>query len=323
MVEIETAAAPDSLLDVTELDVRFRVKRKGVLHAVKSVDLSLKNRRTMALVGESGSGKSTLARAIMQLVPLSAGKVRFDGFQLEELRGGQLRAARRGMQMVFQDPYRSLNGRVSIATALNEPLRFQTDLPRRDRDARARELLDSVGLPARVIDSYPRELSGGQRQRVGIARAIAADPALVIADEAVSALDVSTQNQILELFRRLQSEYGLAYLFISHDLAVVRHMADDVAIMYLGHIVEKGPTASVYKAPKHPYTEALLSGAMLGQETERPRIVLRGEQPDPLTPPKGCAFSTRCPYVMPVCREVEPALRQQEDGTAVACHLFE
>jgi peptide/nickel transport system ATP-binding protein len=316
------------LLEIEDLHVTFGspgLRGRGrVLRAVNGVSLQIGRGQTVGLVGESGSGKSTLGRAVLRLVPVSGGRVTLDGRDITALRGRELRAARRQMQMVFQDPYSSLDPSSVIGDSIAEPLREHDGLSRSAAGVRVRELLEVVGLPAGHADRYPHEFSGGQRQRIAIARAVALNPSLVVCDEAVSALDVSTQNQVINLLEDLRTQFGLSYLFIAHDLAVVRHIAHEVAVMYLGHLVETGPTDRVYDAPAHPYTQALLS-AIPASHPRRAgtgkRAALSGDLPDPANPPRGCAFVTRCPSALDICREVAPATTPVEGGGAVACHL--
>ncbi|BDB62928.1 MULTISPECIES: ABC transporter ATP-binding protein [Rhodococcus] len=317
------------LLTVRGLRVEFPVgrrmsRRKQLVRAVDEVDFDIFPGETFALVGESGSGKSTTARGILRLVDVAEGTVVLDGVDVTALSRSDLRSARRHMQMVFQDPYSSLDPSHTVGDAIAEPLQVHTDLTEDERRRKVGRLLEQVGLRAEHADRYPYEFSGGQRQRIAIARAIAVEPKLVIADEAVSALDVSTQNQVVALLEQLSAELGIAYLFIAHDLAVVRHIAHTTAVMYLGRIVEWGPTERLFTEPAHPYTQALLSAVPVpdpARQRRRERIRLSGELPDPANPPAGCAFSTRCPLVMPVCRESRPAVTEVAGGGQVACHL--
>ena len=324
-----------SLLEVRGLKVHFPIKKGIVLErtvghvrAVDGVDLSVEKGRTLGVVGESGCGKSTLGRAILQLEPITEGSVVFDGTDLSELGGKDLRAMRKRMQMVFQDPLASLDPRQSVASVLSEPLR--THGIKGPYDARVRELLDLVGLPATAANRYPHEFSGGQRQRVGIARAIALNPELIIADEPVSALDVSIQAQVVNLLEELQERLGLTYVVIAHDLAVVRHISDDIAVMYLGAVVEVSPSEGLYDEPLHPYTRSLLSAIPIPDpevEDTRERILLRGDIPSAAAPPPGCRFHTRCPWRQPTrCHDEVPVLRPLEGGDpghTVACHWAE
>ncbi|MGG5819491.1 ABC transporter ATP-binding protein [Falsiroseomonas sp. HW251] len=314
------------LLDARGLSKRFPVlggafglTQVGEVRAVEEVDLTIHSGEVLGLVGESGCGKSTLGRLLIRLIEPSAGQVLFEGQDLAAARGNRLRQLRRRMQMVFQDPFGSLNPRMRVAETVAEPLRL-AGVGRVERRARAEALLAQVGLPAEAAHRYPHQFSGGQRQRIGVARALALDPALVICDEPVSALDVSVQAQVVNLLRDLQRARGLAYLFISHDLRVVRHIADRVAVMYLGRIVESGPKRATFQAPLHPYTRALLAAAPVprpgGRAAEEP---LAGEIPSPLAPPSGCGFHPRCPIAMARCREERPVLSGGE--RQVACHL--
>jgi oligopeptide transport system ATP-binding protein len=323
-----TATAP--LLSVRGLAKHFPV-RSGVLRrtvgqvrAVDGVDLEIQPGQTLGLVGESGSGKSTTARLITRLIEPSGGEINFDGTDLGPLSSSELRAVRRRIQMVFQDPYASLSPRLTVAQIVGEPLRVHRLASGADLDARVVELLGQVGLDASGLDRYPHEFSGGQRQRIAVARALAVGPDLVVCDEPVSALDVSIQSQVINLLADLQAEQGLAYLFISHDLSVVRHVSDRIAVMYLGRIVEEGPAEAVHDHPTHPYTQALLSAIPVPdpvRQRSRRRIVLQGDVPSPLDPPAGCHFHPRCPYVMDVCRSEDPPAFALPDGGRVHCHL--
>ncbi|MDT0344289.1 ABC transporter ATP-binding protein [Streptomyces litchfieldiae] len=325
-------APPQPLLEARGLTKSFRVPRSpsgsNRLRALDGVDLTVGRGETLGLVGESGCGKSTLARVLLMLERPDAGTVRFDGTDPFALRGKELLAWRRKVQMVFQDPFASLNPRLNAADLIGEPWRSHPGLvPRQERGKRVRELLEMVGLRASDADRYPQEFSGGQRQRIGIARALALNPEVIVCDEPVSALDLSVQAQVLNLLTDLQAELGVAYVFISHDLSVVRHVADRVAVMYLGRVVESGPAEEVFTAPRHPYTAALLSAAPSLAGTggpERPqRIVLSGEVPSPVDPPSGCRFRTRCWQAVDICAEVVPAEQPAPgDGSHLAaCHL--
>ncbi len=321
------------MLTVEGLQVHFPITKGvlfdrvvGAVRAVDGVDLQIANGTTLGLVGESGCGKSTVGKAILRLVPITAGTVRYDDIELSALEGDALRTARRHVQMIFQDPYASLDPRQNVESILTEPIRTHALRTGAAAGQRVRELLDAVGLPRTAVGRYPHEFSGGQRQRIGIARALAAEPSLIIADEPVSALDVSIQAQVVNLLADLQEQLGLTYLFISHDLAVVRHIADDVAVMYLGGIVETAPSDLLYATPLHPYTLALLSAVPIPDpviEDSRRRTVLQGDLPSPANPPSGCRFHTRCVYAQDRCSAERPPLREVEPGHLVACHFAE
>jgi oligopeptide/dipeptide ABC transporter ATP-binding protein len=273
-------------------------------------------------VGESGCGKSTLARLVLRLIEPDAGEVRFDGEDVLAARRARLRQLRRRMQVIFQDPYASLNPRMPVGEAIGEGLRIHGLGTAREREARVAELLETVGLRAEHAARYPHEFSGGQRQRIGIARALALSPDLIVADEPVSSLDVSIQAQILNLLCDLRERFGIAYLFISHDLRVVRHLSERVAVMYLGRVVELAPAERIYTRPQHPYTEALLSAVPVPEPgRRRTRIVLRGDVPSPIAPPPGCPFHPRCPKAIALCATERPALREVAPGHLSACHL--
>jgi len=316
----------ETLLEVRDLRVQFRTKlgSRRTVQAVAGVSFDIRRGEVFALVGESGSGKSTTARAVLRLVEAQSGSVRFDGTEVTTLGRKNLRHFRRRIQMVFQDPYSSLDPSALIGDSIAEPLEVHENMNRAEREARVAELLRLVGLPEETMFRYPHEFSGGQRQRIAIARALALRPDLIICDEAVSALDVSTQNQILELLARLARELGVSYLFISHDLAVVRHLADRVGVMYLGGIVEQGPVESLFRNPGHPYTKALLSAVPIPdplRQAERQRIVLTGDLPDPSQPPSGCRFHTRCPLAEDRCRHEDPPPVSIGEGHVSNCHV--
>ncbi len=318
----------DEILRVRDLTVDFggrRRQRGHTVRAVNHVSLSVRRGETLGIVGESGSGKSTLARAILRLVPIETGNVELDGARLDDVSGKQLRAARRHVQMVFQDPYSSLDPSTSVGSSVAEPLRVHTDLDRRERTARVRELFDLVGLRPELMTRYPDEFSGGQRQRIAIARALAAEPSLLICDEAVSALDVSTQNQVLNLLADLQQELGLAMLFITHDMSVVRHVAHRVAVMYFGEVVETASTDTLFAAPQHPYTLTLLASVpWVGEPPIRldaTSTVLAGELPDPTNPPVGCPFATRCAHAVDICVQQRPDFVETPQGHGVKCFV--
>ncbi|MFV8048949.1 ABC transporter ATP-binding protein [Mycobacterium sp. 48b] len=312
----------ENLLTVRDLRKSFRVG-KSRLAALDGINLDLGRGETLGLVGESGCGKSTLARTLMMLERPDSGSVTFDGIDPFSLRGAELLKFRRRVQMVFQDPYASLNSRMTAGDIVAEPWRTHKTLHpnRKDREMRVRGLLDMVGLGAKAVNKYPQEFSGGQRQRIGIARALALNPDVIICDEPVSALDLSVQAQVLNLLNDLQQELGISYVFISHDLSVVRHVADRVTVMYLGHMIESGRTEDVYRNPRHPYTAALLSAApKLDAAQRNNRILLKGEVPSPLNPPSGCRFRTRCWKATDICATQAPAAAADPD---VDCHISE
>ncbi len=321
-----------TILTVKDLTVYFPIaqgvvfqRHIGDVRAVDGVSLSINRGETLGLVGESGCGKTTTGLAIMQLVRATGGEVWFEGHPLYKMNQGARRELCRRMQMIFQDPYASLNPRMTIGNIIADPLRVDGSLPRGAIKARVRQLLESVHLDPAMVNRYPYQLSGGQRQRVGIARALALEPSFIICDEPVSALDVSVQAQILNLLEELQREYNLTYLFISHDLAVVRYISNRVAVMYLGKIVEMADSESLYADPQHPYTQALLAAVHTPNprtERQRQRIVLKGDVPSPVSPSKGCNFCTRCPTAIDICREVAPDYREIRPGHWAACHLL-
>jgi len=321
------------LLQVRDLQKYFPV-RGGLLRrvvanvqAVDGVSFSLQPGRTFGLVGESGCGKSTLGRTIVRLLAPTGGQILLDGEDISGLSRKQLLPYRQRMQMIFQDPYASLSPRRTVAQTLREPLDVHRLGSSAERETRVRELLDVVGLSKRALDRYPHEFSGGQRQRVGIARALALNPSLIVADEPVSALDVSVQSQILNLIEDLQAEHGIAFLFIAHDLAVIQHVSDVIGVMYLGKLVEIASSSDLYAAPRHPYTRALMSAIPVPDPGgRRKRIVLSGEVPSPMNPPPGCPFHTRCPDAMDKCRVSQPTLKNlgsQSTPHEVSCHLYD
>jgi peptide/nickel transport system ATP-binding protein len=323
------------LLEVMDLKKYFPLRGgffggvTGHVFAVDGVSFHIGRSETLALVGESGCGKSTVGKAILKLFDLTAGQVVLDGKRIDDLPAGTLRPMRRRVQVVFQDPFSSLNPRMRVRDILAEPIRnFGLAKSKADLDARIADLMDKVRLPRDAVGRWPHEFSGGQRQRIGIARALAAEPDLIICDEAVSALDVSVKAQIVNLLQDLQNELHLALLFISHDLAIVEHMTHRVAVMYLGKIVEVAPKRGLFAAPKHPYTEALLSAVPVPMPgAQRERIILKGDVPSPINPPKGCRFHTRCQYAFDRCRVEEPALvavpTALAPGHLAACHLHD
>jgi oligopeptide/dipeptide ABC transporter ATP-binding protein len=321
------------LIEAAALTKHFPVRVGSLLHrhtiplrAVDDVSLRIEPGETLGLVGESGCGKSTLGRLLIRLIAPTAGNVIFDGADITRLAPAELREKRRGMQIIFQDPYGALNPRMSVADIIAEPLLIHGARMGAETRRRVDAMLDLVGLPARVRDRFPHEFSGGQRQRIGIARALVLRPKFVVCDEPVSALDVSVQAQIVNLLQDLQGELGLTYLFIAHDLGVVKHISTRVAVMYLGKIVELADKRGLYAEPQHPYTQALIAAVPVAHPAERTRARqarerLAGDIPSALNPPPGCRFHTRCPHAMQICREQEPALTQPAPGRAVACHL--
>jgi oligopeptide transport system ATP-binding protein len=320
----------EPLLKVSKLTKQFPLKgglfgrQAGSVHAVDGVDFQVDRSETLGLVGESGCGKSTTGRCVLRLIEPTGGEIHFDGKDVRSLGGSELRLLRRDIQIIFQDPYASLNPRMNVGAIVGEALIIhQLTKTRRQFEERVVELLETVGLRADHMERYPNEFSGGQRQRIGIARALAVEPKLIICDEPVSALDVSIQAQVINLLEDLQQKFGLAYLFIAHDLAVVEHISKRIAVMYLGRIVEMAPARALYVSPRHPYTEALLSAVPIPDpKAKRQRIRLAGEVPSPIHPPQGCHFHTRCPIAQfPLCKSEAPPLKQSAEGHWVACHF--
>ncbi|MCR8631877.1 ABC transporter ATP-binding protein [Paenibacillus radicis (ex Xue et al. 2023)] len=319
---------PLPLLEVKGLKKHFPFKQglfstqKGSVRAVDGIDLSVYRGETLGIVGESGCGKSTAGQLILQLIEPTEGEVWFEGKQMTVLSKEELRKARRNMQIIFQDPYSSLNPRMSVEDIVSEPLVVHGLYKGAALKEKVIELLRLVGLDTHHLSRHPHEFSGGQKQRIGIARALALNPSLIVCDEAVSALDVSIQSQILNLLKKLQKELQLTYIFIAHGLPAVKHISDRIAVMYLGKIVELADRESLFSHPRHPYTQALLSAVPVPDPTQRKeRIILQGDLPSPANPPKGCSFHTRCPYVQELCRNIAPILQEQASGHAAACHF--
>jgi peptide/nickel transport system ATP-binding protein len=328
------ADGTDPLLAVENLKVYFPIRsgivierRIGDIKAVDGISFKLRRGETLGLVGESGCGKTTVGRTVLRLYDPTEGRILFEGKDIAHLSEKEMRSLRRRMQMVFQDPYSSLNPRQNVGNIVAEPLRVHGLASRRDVEEQVRHLIDVVGLPAGAANRYPHEFSGGQRQRIGLARSLALNPDLIVADEPVSALDVSIQAQIINLLEDLQDEFDLTFMFIAHDLAVVRHISDRIAVMYLGKIVEVAPADELYASPLHPYTMALLSAVPIpdpGVERSRQRIILVGDLPSPASPPSGCRFHTRCPFRQPErCDDEVPELRVIDGTGEVACHYAE
>ncbi|WP_350343475.1 oligopeptide/dipeptide ABC transporter ATP-binding protein [Proteinivorax tanatarense] len=314
----------ENILEVKNLKKHFKTP-KGLLHAVDDVSFAIKQGETLGLVGESGCGKSTTGRVLLRLLEATDGEVIFEGKNILDFNRRQMRAARKNMQIIFQDPFSSLNPRMSISETISEPLIINKVYKnRKDLDARVEELMDTVGLSQRLINAYPHELDGGRRQRVGIARALSLNPKFIVQDEPVSALDVSIQAQILNLMDELQDELGLTYLFISHDLSVVKHVSDRIAVMYLGKIVEISDYGSMFKDPLHPYTQALLSAIPVPKlNAQKEMIILEGDVPSPVNPPAGCRFYGRCRHRKDACKQETPELREYAPGRFVSCHRAE
>ena len=320
----------DNLLEVKGLKKYFPIKggffnrTVAQLKAVNDVDFFIRRGETLGIVGESGCGKSTTGRSILRLHEPTAGEIHFDGQDIMKLEKEQLRLKRREMQLIFQDPYSSLNPRMTVGDIIGEPLEVHDKMPSKQKLERVKELLDMVGLSPYHVRRYPHEFSGGQRQRIGIARAIALNPKFVVADEAVSALDVSIQAQVINLFEELQDKLELTYMFISHDLSVVKHISDRIAVMYLGKIVEMAEADELFANPCHPYSQALLSAVPdVNPRHRKKRFIIQGDVPSPVNPPEGCVFHTRCQYCMEVCRTDIPVLKNDGSEHYVACHLMD
>jgi oligopeptide/dipeptide ABC transporter ATP-binding protein len=318
----------DKLLEVVDLKTHFAVRKgllsqiSGYVYAVDGITFSIGRGETLGLVGESGCGKSTAGKTVLRLIEPTSGSIRINGQRIDALSRAEMRPYRRELQVVFQDPYSSLNPRMSAGQIVAEPLINFGVAKGVDLQKRVADLFDKVGLRREQMERYPHEFSGGQRQRIGIARALALHPKLIVCDEPVSALDVSVQAQVINLLMDLQGEFGLSYLFIAHDLAVVEHISHRIAVMYLGKIVEITDKASLFARPQHPYTEALLSAVPVPDpQAKRKRIILTGDVPSPINPPPGCRFHTRCPYAEPRCKVEEPQMREVYPGHFVACHL--
>jgi len=320
-------SSPTPLLEVENLTKHFPLEGGGVVRALDGANFYLFPGETLSIVGESGCGKSTLGRAVVRIHEPTSGRIIFDGQDLNHLNGRELRQIKRRMQFIFQDPYASLDSRKTIGYTIIEPLLIHGIGTRAEQKQRQMELLEIVGLDAEAAAKYPHEFSGGQRQRIGIARAIAPGPDLIVADEPVSALDVSIQSQILNLLKKLRQQFNLSYIFISHDLAVVKHISDRVAVMYLGQFVEKAHVKDLFSNPLHPYTEALISAIPRIEHSKRhKRIILKGDVPDPSAPPPGCRFHPRCPKCMPICREKTPVITERGKRFPrhqVRCHLYQ
>jgi oligopeptide transport system ATP-binding protein len=326
------SANNEVLLRVEDLFVHFPIyrgfirKQVGAVRAVDGISFDIKRGETLGLVGESGSGKSTTGRAVLQLRRPTSGSVHFEGADLVALKGERLRGMRRKMQMIFQDPYASLNPRMTVGEIVGEPLMVHNVAKTREIEERVKQLLELVKLEPAFISRYPHEFSGGQRQRIGVARALALQPSFIVCDEPISALDVSIQAQVVNLLEELQGQFNLTYLFIAHDLSMVRHISDRVAVMYLGAIMELADRDEIYLRPLHPYTQALLSAIPIPDpvaDSKRQRVILQGDIPSPINPPSGCRFRTRCPIAQAVCAESRPEFREIKPGHFVACFFAE
>ncbi|GAB6138237.1 ABC transporter ATP-binding protein [Halanaerobaculum tunisiense] len=320
----------DSILQVNNLKKHFPItggifnRHVNDVQAVDGLNFAVKRGETLGLVGESGCGKSTTGKVLLRLLEATEGEVIFEGQNIHDLPKQEMRNLRKEMQMIFQDPYASLNPRMTVGEIIGEPMEIHGLASGPEKERRVKELLDKVGLQTNYSERYPHEFSGGQRQRIGIARALAVDPKIIVCDEPVSALDVSIQAQVLNLLEDLQQELDLTYIFIAHDLSVVRHISDRVAVMYLGKMAELTSRDELYDNPLHPYTKALLSAIPVADpEVERDRIILEGDVPSPIDPPTGCTFHTRCPFATDICQQQEPEFIEQEAGHFVACHLVD
>lgn len=318
--------AEEKILEIKNLKKHFSLGKNRILKAVDDVTFHINKGETFGLVGESGCGKSTIGRTIMGLYQKTAGDVLFGNSNVHELTEKELFILRRQMQMIFQDPYASLNPRSTVREIISEPMEVhQLYKRKREQNEKVYQLLEEVGLNREHANRYPHEFSGGQRQRIGIARALALDPDFIIADEPISALDVSVQAQVVNLLKQLQEEKGLTFLFIAHDLSMVKQISDRIGVMYLGRLVELTSSKTLYEQPLHPYTQALLSAIPIPDpdvEASRERIILRGELPSPINPPSGCVFRTRCPFAMEICKKKKPKWKEVDDNHFVACHLF-
>ena len=309
------------LLEVKDLKKYFQTP-SGVLHAVDGVNFTIDEGKTLGVVGESGCGKSTLGRVILHLLDSTGGQIFFEGEDITHVSKKHLKELQRKMQIIFQDPFSSLNPRMTVSEAIREPLLITKALPKDQIDKKVKEMMDTVGLAQRLVNSYPHELDGGRRQRIGVARALVLNPKFIVCDEPVSALDVSIQAQIINLLLDLQKEMGLTYMFITHDLSVVKYVSHDICVMYLGQVVEKSPAVELFRNPAHPYTQALLSAIPIPDvDYQQKRVILKGELSSPINPKPGCRFAARCNYARPECFEKSPELRELEPNHFVACHL--
>ncbi len=311
------------LLEVKDLKKYFQTT-SGVLHAVDGVNFTIDEGKTLGVVGESGCGKSTLGRVILHLLDSTGGQIFFEGEDITHVSKKHLKELQRKMQIIFQDPFSSLNPRMTVSEAIREPLLITKILPKDQIDKKVKEMMDTVGLAQRLVNSYPHELDGGRRQRIGVARALVLNPKFIVCDEPVSALDVSIQAQIINLLLDLQRDMGLTYMFITHDLSVVKYVSHDICVMYLGQLVEKSPASELFRRPLHPYTQALLSAIPIPDvDYQQKRVLLKGELSSPINPKPGCRFAVRCNYARPECFEKNPELKELEPNHFVACHLAE